>query len=317
MTASVGREIIVCLDGTTNTPQGWTKTDGSDPSYTNVYKVFCATKGGNRIRTYVEGIGGYGALAKPMMAASGQGLWPKLTRAYQFVVAHYEPGDRVFIFGFSRGAYTARHLAGLITRVGLSSHNLTRTHRVIEDYVHTRSREGRPEDATAAPVQFLGLWDAVAGTRSGLTAIRHDEHHDGRLEAGILHAAHAVALDERRISFLPEIYERTTHTSQLEQRLFPGGHSDVGGGNSDSQLSDAALEWMIQRAERAGLAPLDLPAALREVGMDFNPGSGPVQLAWGGLGLSRGRMKWLTSSRRLDHLDASGVGGLVPGETAR
>jgi uncharacterized protein (DUF2235 family) len=111
---------------------------------------------------YLSGVGTYAQLDKIHMAITGQGMWARLTLAYQFVLANYEPGDRIFIFGFSRGAYTARHLAGLITRAGLDRRKLVRTHDVIKRYAFTLAYES-PEKGVLSSVQFLGLWDAVAG----------------------------------------------------------------------------------------------------------------------------------------------------------
>ena len=99
------------------------------PPHTNVYKLFSILRGTNQVRGYFPGVGTHVMLDKLPMITSGKGVRARLLWSYQYVIANYEPDDRIFIFGFSRGAYTARHLAGLITRAGLERRNLQNTCR--------------------------------------------------------------------------------------------------------------------------------------------------------------------------------------------
>jgi uncharacterized protein (DUF2235 family) len=151
--------------------------------YTNVYKIFCVLRGVTRVKAYWSGVGTYAPLDKVPMGITGMGGFPRLLLSYQFVVANYEPGDRIHIFGFSRGAYIARHLAGLITRAGLDRRHLVQTRDVVLKYVNRLSYEP-PEAGVTSAVQFLGLWDTVAGWRGSLTIRRHSDTTMGVLKRG-------------------------------------------------------------------------------------------------------------------------------------
>jgi uncharacterized protein (DUF2235 family) len=244
------KNIAVFLDGTQNRCEG--------ACVTNVAKLFMhasaqTSEGISQVKFYSPGVGVYRALDK-WTVLSGVGVQVNLRLAYQFVCANYEPDCRIYIFGFSRGAYSARHLAGLIAKFGILRHgDIAKSREIYESYRY--SATGRDPDELVFgdphPIQFLGLWDAVAATRPFLLG-KNTGLRGGKLEPEILIARHALALDERRYSFWPERYEN--NAPQYEEKWFPGYHCDVGGGYpvNQSGLSHLPLEWMIKEAGKAG-----------------------------------------------------------------
>jgi uncharacterized protein (DUF2235 family) len=219
--------------------------------------------------------------------AFGVGLSDNIRHAYRFLVETFEPGDEIFLFGFSRGAYTARSLAGLIRNSGL----LRRQHadRIDEGYRLYRSRrpDTHPRQREAAlfrrtfshepSIRFLGVWDTVGalGVPLQITGMinRRLRFHDTDLSSSIQSAYQALAIDEKRRFFLPTVWRRkdASDSQTLEQVWFIGAHSNVGGGYPDQGLSDLALQWMAERACACGLG-LDL----QELKPDPNPMGAPV-----------------------------------------
>jgi uncharacterized protein (DUF2235 family) len=279
------KRLVVCCDGT------WNRADqhrDGVPIPTNVvrlaYRIANADSHGTpQVVCYIQGVGTGNRLDHWLGGALGAGLEEHLYEAYRFLVANYVPGDEIFLFGFSRGAFTARSLAGLVRNSGV----LDRTHihrydRAIALYRHRaldpRSAEAVEHRAKFAiepftPIHFIGVWDTV-----GALGIPHPmfttkyEFHDTELSSAVRHAYHALAIDEHR-----KPYEATLWTNHpkhryrypgdgvaqestlqvLEQVWFPGAHSDIGGGygtRHTPNLSDLTLEWMMTKAAGVGLA---------------------------------------------------------------
>lgn len=253
------RNIAVFLDGTLNRSEG--------PCPTNVAKLFMwasssTSKGDPQIKFYLPGVGVSQRLDKPSGLA-GVGFQAKVALAYQFIGANFEPDSRIFVFGFSRGAYSARHLAGLIARVGiLRKPDLGLAREAYDWYTYTvTSRSPRRPRPNAYPhtVEFLGLWDTVAAARAFVFG-QEKEMHDPDLEAQILHVRHALARDERRYAYYPETYRGAG--DHYQAKWFPGYHCDVGGGYAEerSLISNDALRWMVKEAVQFGFAvPPDFP----------------------------------------------------------
>jgi uncharacterized protein (DUF2235 family) len=160
--------------------------------------------------------------------------------------------------------------------------NLYKDRRNVTDPESIRARVFRNENSHEAEVRFLGVWDTVGAL--GVPCIRHQfaktlgwdwQFHDTSLGPHIRHACHALAIHETRSKFLPTLWtapEASTQPQVLEQMWFSGCHSNVGGGYTDTSLSDIALEWMIQRATEAGLAFVEnWQDKLRVSGQGFNP----------------------------------------------
>lgn len=274
------RNLVVCCDGTWNTPD---QREGGIPVPTNVVKLFNACESSEaQLKYYHPGVGTEGSKLKRMVDGGiGRGLDQNIQSAYNWLCAHYQPGDRIFLFGFSRGAYTVRSLGGFILRVGLLDlSGLTPAQawaRVGTAYEKgyrgrlARERWGArwpclADVQGAAPdVHFIGVWDTV-GARGvpddivWLDALIDDparySFHDTVLSPRVRHAYHAVAMNEWRASFAPTLWTVNAprpEGSSFEQRWFPGDHCDVGGGHVQCGLSDAALQWMADRARAQGL----------------------------------------------------------------
>ena len=272
------KNLVVCCDGTWNTPED---TDHGLSSPTNVVKLHNAlVHDDSQLPYYHPGVGTGKSLWNRFAGGSfGEGLDQNIMSAYRWLGSHYAPGDRIFLFGFSRGAYTVRSLGGLITKCGLI--DLSKSMNVddvwkrvgevfaayrkgvefanVESYPFHNVKAGQSiKDSTQ--IHFIGVWDTV-----GALGIPDDfavlglldnparyRFHDTTLSETVLHARHAVALDECRESFAPTLWTNKSHPD-LKQIWFPGVHSDVGGGYLETGLSDGALEWMMDEAAACGL----------------------------------------------------------------
>ena len=274
------RHLVVCCDGTWNTADQ--RHDGV-PVPTNVVRLFnaLADKGADgveQLKYYHPGVGTEpGRWDRVMAGATGAGLDRNIMSAYHWLCRNYRSGDRIFLFGFSRGAYTVRSLGGFVTSCGLLEvEDLapdTAWERIEHLFKHGyRARRERISDwlekgwkfhangSTEILIHLIGVWDTVGalGIPNDLALLNlldaSDEHefHDTSLSKRVEHARHAIALDEIRASFQPTLWIEND-TSDLKQVWFPGVHCDVGGGYRETGLSDGALKWMIDESEALGL----------------------------------------------------------------
>jgi uncharacterized protein (DUF2235 family) len=275
------KRLIVCCDGTWNVPDHFV---GKKNCPTNVVKIaeWAADrdpKGMEQRIFYESGVGTAPGIRDTLLGgAFGLGLSAKILAAYGFVVEEYDPGDELFFFGFSRGAYTARSTVGLIRNSGI----LRRTYRdkIPDAYAlyrsrdksaHPRAREAELFRRTyscepVTPITFIGVWDTVGSY--GIPSVpllpewltnrlnRRWAFHDVTLSSTVANAFHAVAIDERRLQFKPTLWDHksTAHGQHMEQVWFTGVHTDVGGGRDDTGLSDIALGWIKAKAEACGMA---------------------------------------------------------------
>ena len=198
----------------------------------------------------------------------GAGVRANACRAYRFLSENWRPGDRIWLFGFSRGAYTVRAVAGMIQRLGLTrpehSHldELAWTVYAGEKRSSRRFEGGNRFGATFSwpatagathAIHFLGVWDTVSsfGMIWNLETLPSTANNDA-----IDHVRHAVAIDERRALFPANLFypERIDQHASFKERWFAGTHGDVGGGwpESDSGLAKIALEWMFDEAAGLG-----------------------------------------------------------------
>jgi uncharacterized protein (DUF2235 family) len=259
----MGRRIAFCADGT------W---DGVSNN-TNVYKISNAIVDipGVQYSFYDNGVGADGTPIERLLGgAFGDGLFRKIKDGYSKIASVYEDGDEVFIFGFSRGAYTARSLAGMIAGCGLPTKNpdANLVNTVFDAY---RNKDQRTAilgtlgayGLTAAKMTMVGVWDTVGSL--GIPAIFGAVSPllygflDTGLHPDILNACHAVAIDERREEFPATLWTPPFSLGQIvEQVYFCGVHCDVGGGYADdptsgTALSDITLSWIISKAAPLGL----------------------------------------------------------------
>ena len=267
------KRLIVCCDGT------WNRADQESegvPCATNVIKLAyrIAKRDGDTLQVlfYDQGVGTGNKVDKIVGGAVGKGLDDNIFDAYRFLIANYEPGDEIYIFGFSRGAFTARSLGGMIRKCGIIKRETIDRYRPALDLY--RDPATHPNDSVPVefrktyaiemdtPVRCIGVFDTVGALGipvRGLRAINKEDYefHDTQLSRSVKFAFHALAIDEQRSPFEPTLW--TLAPSDLnpeqvvEQVWFTGVHSDVGGGYPQVELSDITLDWMIRKASSAGL----------------------------------------------------------------
>jgi uncharacterized protein (DUF2235 family) len=222
---------------------------------------------------YDPGVQGIG-WCKWLNAITGLGVNLTICQGYSFLASHYRPGDRIYLFGYSRGAYAVRSLAGMIGTVGLmrrrhaTERNVRRAFRLYQR-IGDRGACGATEEFTSrfchgdVPIEMLGVWDTVKAlglpypilSRLGRMATGF---HDHALGPHIERGYHALAIDEDRTAFAPILWHRSEQwQGRLEQAWFPGAHGDVGGDigrlAQARPLANIALNWMLLRAARHGL----------------------------------------------------------------
>ena len=255
----------------------WKKQSGKHLS-TNVAKFAAAilptdVHGTTQLLCYLEGVGTHeGEWIRGGMF--GLGISRNIQRAYEFLAQSYEPDDEIWILGFSRGAFTARSLAGMIRDCGL----LKRAHldQIPDAVALYRNRyDDTAPDAPRARIfrntyshepniKFIGVWDTVGalgvpGVHLWLARLLQTDwqFHDTSLSRSVENAYHALAIHEKRSDFTPTLWEKQDWPKASEQTLeqvwFSGVHSDVGGGYAITGLSDVALLWMIEKARLHGL----------------------------------------------------------------
>jgi uncharacterized protein (DUF2235 family) len=293
------KRIVYCADGTWQAPV----------NNTNVYRIYKAlTVTAEQVTYYDDGVGADGmGLDRILQGAFGQGLLQKIQDGYMKIAHVYEPGDEIFLFGFSRGAYTVRSLAGMIANCGLptgafSDNCVTQAFAAYRDPVNRASiLSGLASYGLAdATIQMVGVWDTVGSM--GIPAIFGgvDEKTYGFLDTGlhpvIKNAYQCLAIDEKRPQFPATLWTSAPAAGQtIEQIWFSGCHGDVGGGTAQggvvdagTRLCDITLGWMVGKAQALGLtfdpavaAQLGtLPAmfALDAIRETWSPVDGPPHL---------------------------------------
>jgi len=290
------KRIVICTDGTWNSPS----TAGSrDPVPTNVWLMYqlIAAEGLDpstgtsipQLAYYHTGVGTGGHLDRFLGGVCGFGMSHNILDCYRFLVEHYTPGDRLYLFGFSRGAYTARSLAGLIRNAGIIDRHkhpdpkqrerlIRAAYKLYRNRAHaTAPKSIRAVDFRATHahpevrITCIGVWDTVGslGIPVGIAG-RLSQYifgfHDVTLGGHVDRAFHAIALDERRGPFAPTLWEQQPDAAAkgqiLEQVWFTGAHSDIGGGYrwSERGLATLSLRWMVNRIQASTPLVFDLNA---------------------------------------------------------
>ena len=273
------KNLVLCCDGTWNDEDN--KDDGV-PAPTNIKKIFDMaddSQGDVQQTRYQSGVGTGGALDKVIGGMLGVGVSKDICDSYQWLADKYEPGDKIFLFGFSRGAFTVRSLAGLIARFGIVyfeknkrkqtktlkkiMRQLSRGELVKHIYDDGYRKNNDLSDIHFFPdsdkVHFLGVFDTVGSfgipddkeILDLFDSPKNYEFHDTTLSEKVHCARHAVALDEKRGSFTPTLWKNVSTHTNAKQIWFPGVHSDIGGGYKENGLSDCALKWMVDEASEA------------------------------------------------------------------
>ena len=251
------KRIVICCDGTWNTPE--------EP--TNVVKLLRSIKaysddGKHQVVFYDQGVGTYNPVDKFIGGAFGKGVEQNVLDAYRFIAHNYQAGDELYCFGFSRGAYTARALGGMLNCIGLLSkdelpdlpaaYKYYRTpppKRNVQTYKHT----SKPE------IKLMAVWDTVGALGAPTPVLGRFTKplvgfFDTHLSPAIKNAYQALAIDEKRGVFQPALWTGKINSDQVvEQTWFAGVHSDVGGSYEQAALSNVALSWMAHKARDLGL----------------------------------------------------------------
>ena len=248
------KNLALFIDGTDNDGE----RDLPRGEATNVYKLYKMCGEPNPFYFRGVGSGRLGALG----GSTGFGTKRRLRLAYKYLVENYEPGDSIYLFGFSRGAFAVRLLAGFLGYVGTlfgrppfedylphvyQIYESSVALDVVDSFRHYLEAltENRPEPL---PIHFIGVWDTV----ERYFPVR-DLPEIKKLPSHITHARHALAIHERRNEMTPTLWTGWEETSTVEQVWFPGAHADVGGGYKQDKLSMAPLEWMCGEASSKGL----------------------------------------------------------------
>jgi uncharacterized protein (DUF2235 family) len=266
----VPKNIVVCCDGTTNQIAG---------DMTNVLRIYrCSARNEDQLTFYDSGVG---TIANPdrltargrtldllVDSALGRTVRSHVIDAYLFLVHYYEPGDRIFLFGFSRGAYTARAVAGMICFLGLLRKELPNLAQLAWSLYSGDNASQQLKDrfqgghrfrksfsiAEDTRIHFLGCWDTVSsfGWMGDLRTLPNTANNS-KLD----HVRHAVAIDERRALFQANHFRPKPDDmpKSIKEVWFAGSHGDVGGGYPEDKgfISKVSLEWMIREASGEGL----------------------------------------------------------------
>jgi uncharacterized protein (DUF2235 family) len=256
----MSKRIIFCADGTWN----------DATTHTNVYKIFKAMNfTAEQCPIYDDGVGADGnALQKLLGGAFGDGLDKKITDGYTRISHLYEEGDQIFLFGFSRGAYIARSLAGMIAICGLPTQNVDDALTALAFAAYREKDSASRQSMLAALKQkyaianadlaMVGVWDTVGALGipavfGGVDMLRYG-FCDTNLHPNVKNAYHAVSIDERRREFPATLWTSAPAAGQtIEQVYFTGVHCDIGGGYNETGLSDITLSWMMRKAAALGV----------------------------------------------------------------
>lgn len=275
----MSRNLVIACDGTNNE---------FGPENTNVVRlVQCLARDVSRQLMYYDP--GVGTLPEPGWVtrvgkkismvdglAFGAGLKWKVREAYRFLMDQWEPGDQVFLYGFSRGAYTVRVLAGFLHMFGLLSRGnqcqipyalrlFSSAHKrldkgkvaagkfwdLCDEFRETFGRQVSGTQDRRFPVHFVGVWDTVSSVGWVWDPATFPYT---RTNPGVATVRHAVSIDERRAFFRQNLFEMA-NGQDLVERWFPGVHCDVGGGypKDGSWLWQDAFQWMLEESKAAGL----------------------------------------------------------------
>jgi uncharacterized protein (DUF2235 family) len=320
----VSKVIVFCADGTWDGPGqpdgSGSIADGAAPS--NVFKLFANLSGvdtpesialadeqervlkdaggtATQWSKYLHGVGDSDNLLVKLLGGTvGAGLIARIVRGYTFISRTYAAGDSIFIVGFSRGAYTARALAGMIASQGLLDQTqlppsdkgaayrlgtavwnrwratvlqtkpglLDKLYGLVQDLPGFMSQTVTADQLVKVPIEMVAVWDTVGSLGIPVFTVQGStldvfQFADTVLSAAIARGVHAVAVDERRGDFTPTLW---TPDPRVTQMLFPGCHGDVGGGypmsNGECGLSDCTLQWMTKALADRGVVFLQAPS---------------------------------------------------------
>jgi len=257
---------VVILDGTMSTLQPGCETNAG-----MLYKLLCEMAPLKRLSLRYEAGIQWHTWRSSRDVIEGRGINRQIRRVYGFIASRYRPGDRIFLFGYSRGAYSVRSLAGVIDQIGLLKAEHATVSNIRQVYRHYQCS---PDSDTMkvfsqrycharTPVELVGVWDTVKALGLHLPLLwrrnlKRYRFHNHELGPSVAHGYHALARDETRDAFAPVLW--TTHDDWhgvVEQVWFRGCHGDIGGqldGDAAARpLANIPFVWMLERAEGCGL----------------------------------------------------------------
>jgi len=259
------KNIVVFSDGTGQ--------EGGEGNNTNVYNLFnmVEDRTPNQVAFYDRGLGT--GWRKITGNGAGAGISQNIMECYQFIFENYQAEDKIYLFGFSRGAYTVRSLSGFIHLFGILPKSrpelIERAYAIYEIEDH-EERKQKADDFLSrhhnhwCNIEFIGVWDTVGALGVPFKAVdlvvdripffRH-QFHDTALSPSVKHGCQALSLDDERLTFHPTVWDETKIQTdqQIEQVWFAGVHTDVGGGYAERGLADITLDWMAKKATAKGL----------------------------------------------------------------
>lgn len=283
---------VILLDGTMSSLD-----DGHETNVGRIYRLLRGLPKSASVSVYYESGVQWRNWRDTRDVAMGRGINRQIRRSYGWLASHYRPGDRIFLFGFSRGAYAVRSLAGIIDQVGLVRADAATERNILLAYRYYQSDGERPAEKVfrerfchpAVEVEMIGVFDTVKalGLRLPLlwkwTEPAH-RFHNHTLGPVVRHGFHALARNETRAVFEPVLWDTAAkRLGRVEQVWFRGTHGDVGGHLSGFEparpLANVPLTWMLEQAEWCGLP---LPSGWR----DQHPTDPAAQSVgtWRGLG---------------------------------
>jgi len=265
------KRLIICCDGTWNSPE---QEDNGVPSPTNVFKLYNAIADKDndlnisQLKYYHPGLGSEGGFLQSLGGgAFGVGISRHICSAYHWLASHYEEGDQIYLYGFSRGAFTVRSLSGFLGcgLLNLNNVDVNESWEQVHKAYKQAYRKKKPlqhldhqdwnyfHHGEATPIRFIGVWDTVGalGIPDDLELLnifdnkKKWQFHNTDLGNHIETARHAMAIDEIRSSFCVTRWKNAESHPDAVEKWFPGVHADVGGGYANCDLSHGALIWMI------------------------------------------------------------------------
>lgn len=291
---------VVILDGTMSSLMAGYETNAG-----LTYKLLSENPGSARQSLrYAAGVQ-WRQWRNTMDVIRGAGINRQIRDAYGFLASRYRPGDRIFLFGYSRGAYAVRSLAGAIDTIGLLRADQATERNIRTAYRHYKGGVGDPVSRRFSElychdrvgIEMIGVWDTVKalGFRAPLLWLLSESRHafhNHRLGPTTRHGYHALAMDETREVYSPVLWETSPRcTGDMEQVWFRGCHADIGGHiggfGAARPLANIPLVWMLERAEALGLA---LPEGWRQrFPADARAPSAGTMRGWGKFFLARRR----------------------------
>ncbi|MBL4775643.1 MAG: DUF2235 domain-containing protein [Mariprofundus sp.] len=262
----MSKNIVLCSDGTGQA--------GGQGFVSNVWRLFKAVDrhhpNKKQVVFHADGVGTENnRFLRAIGGGFGYGLSADICSLYSMLVKTYSESDDIFLFGFSRGAFTVRSLAGMIHHIGIldrqSFHSDQEISTAVQQAYHAY-RKNKPLSGVkthdSKKIKFIGVWDTVDAIGVPVDELREIVYllaktrftrHKDELNASIENAYHALAIDDERKTFHPMLWQEDGFAGNVQQVWFAGVHSNVGGGYPKDSLSFISLDWMMKKAAECGL----------------------------------------------------------------